>query len=171
MPRFKRTDYGLKFVPVDFSRQIIPGSFEHALCFPIDSGEVDLAGLEARLRNDGGGAPVYAPAVLLKIVLLAYSRGIVSSRAIEAACRSNVLHGRVRGQRPALQYGSRGSTASRCAGERRSMDNGSCTALCTTSRNWPIMAMGSEGAWIEAQATPSKGGQAPDTRDDDEVPG
>jgi len=29
--------------------------------------------------------------VLLKIILLAYSRGIVSSRRIEAACRENVL--------------------------------------------------------------------------------
>jgi transposase len=91
MPRFKQTDYGLKFVPVDFAKQIVPGSFEHALSFLIDSGEVDLSALEARLRNDAGGAPAYAPAVLLKIVLLAYSRGIVSSRAIEAACRSNVL--------------------------------------------------------------------------------
>ncbi len=91
MPRFKRTDYGLKFVPVDFARQILPGSFEHALCFLIDSGEVDLTGLVGRVRNDAGGAPAYAPGVLLKIVLLAYSRGIVSSRAIEAACRTNVL--------------------------------------------------------------------------------
>lgn len=29
--------------------------------------------------------------MLLKVVLLAYSRGIVSSRAIERACRENVL--------------------------------------------------------------------------------
>jgi transposase len=91
MPRFKTPDYGLKFVPVDFSQQIVPGSFEHALCFLIDSGEVDLTGLEAQFRNDEVGAPAYAPAVRLKIVLLAYSRGIISSRAIEAACRTNVL--------------------------------------------------------------------------------
>ena len=31
------------------------------------------------------------PAVMLKIVLLAYSRGVVSSRAIERLCRENVL--------------------------------------------------------------------------------
>ncbi len=91
MARFKQTDYGLKFVPVDFAKQVIPGSFEHALCFLIDSGEIDLSALQARLRNDDGGAPAYYPGVLLKIVLLAYSRGIVSSRAIEAACRNNVL--------------------------------------------------------------------------------
>lgn len=91
MPRFKSADCGLKFVPVDFLRQVLPGTFEHALCYLIDQREVDLSGLEARIRNDASGAPAYHPGVLLKIILLAYSRGIVSSRAIESACRDNVL--------------------------------------------------------------------------------
>src|SRR5690606_19074360 len=42
-------------------------------------------------RNSIEGAPAYDPAVLLKIVLLAYSRGIISSRQMEAACRDQVL--------------------------------------------------------------------------------
>ncbi|MEZ5611918.1 MAG: transposase [Rhodocyclaceae bacterium] len=37
------------------------------------------------------GAPAFDPAVLLKIVLLGYSRGLVSSRSIAAACAHNVL--------------------------------------------------------------------------------
>jgi hypothetical protein len=37
------------------------------------------------------GASAYDPRVLLKIVLLCYSRGIVSSRGMEAACREVVL--------------------------------------------------------------------------------
>ncbi|AKU14419.1 transposase [Aromatoleum toluolicum] len=90
MPRFKTPDYGLKMIPVDFDRQVIPGSFEHALCHLVDH-ELDLAGLAARYRNDAAGAPAFSPAVLLKIVLLGYSRGLVSSRAIAAACRHNVL--------------------------------------------------------------------------------
>ncbi len=44
-----------------------------------------------RYVNDETGAPAYDPAVMLKIVLLAYSRGIISSRAIERLCRENVL--------------------------------------------------------------------------------
>jgi hypothetical protein len=32
MPRFKTPDYGLKMIPVDFQRQVLPGSFEFALC-------------------------------------------------------------------------------------------------------------------------------------------
>jgi transposase len=91
MPRYKRIETGLKLLPVDLARQIVPGSFEHALCQLIDEGEVDLSGLQARIRNDACGAPAYHPGVLLKIVLLAYSRGILGSRQIEAACRDNVL--------------------------------------------------------------------------------
>jgi transposase len=90
MPRFKTPDHGLKMIPVDFDRQVIPGSFEHALCHLVDH-EIDLSELEARYRNDTTGAPAFAPAVLLKIVLLGYSRGLVSSRAIASACRENVL--------------------------------------------------------------------------------
>ncbi|MEW6037541.1 MAG: IS1182 family transposase [Pseudomonadota bacterium] len=90
MPRFKPVHQGLKLLPVDFDRQIQPGSFEHALCYLVDK-ELDLAPFHARYKNDDEGAPAYDPAVLLKIILLAYSRGIVSSRRIEAACRENVL--------------------------------------------------------------------------------
>jgi transposase len=90
MPRFKPIHKGLKLLPVDFDRQIQPGSFEHALCYLVDK-ELDLAPFHARYNNDEIGASAYDPAVLLKIILLAYSRGIVSSRKIEAACRENVL--------------------------------------------------------------------------------
>lgn len=90
MARFKPIDMSPKLIPVDFARQILPGSFEYALCHLIDR-EIDLSEMEERYRNDETGAPAYAPALLLKIVLLAYSRGMVSSRAIEAACRHNVL--------------------------------------------------------------------------------
>jgi transposase len=90
MARFKPVHTGLKLLPVDFDKQVQPGSFEHALCYLIDH-ELDLSEFHARYKNDFEGAPAYDPAVLLKIILLAYSRGIVSSRRIEAACRENVL--------------------------------------------------------------------------------
>lgn len=90
MARFKPVDMSPRFVAVDLHSQVLPGTFEHALCHLIDH-EIDLSELEARYRNDDNGAPAYAPSVLLKIVLLAYSRGIVSSRAMQRACRQNVL--------------------------------------------------------------------------------
>src|SRR5262245_1668860 len=90
MARYKPIDMSPKLIPVDFSHQILPGSFEYALCYVIDH-EMDLSEFDHRFRNDEGGAPAYAPPLLLKIVLLAYSRGLVSSRTIESACRHNVL--------------------------------------------------------------------------------
>lgn len=90
MARLKPVKQGVMMLVVDFDKQVQPGSFEHALCHMVDH-ELDLAGLLARIRNDDGGAPAYAPGVLLKIVLLAYSRGIISSRKMEAACKDNIM--------------------------------------------------------------------------------
>lgn len=90
MARFKPVDMSPRFLPVVLEQQIVAGTFEHALHVLIDT-EFDLSSLHAKFNNDDTGAPAYDPAVLLKIVLLAYSRGVVSSRAIERACRENVL--------------------------------------------------------------------------------
>ena len=46
---------------------------------------------EGKYRNDETGRAVYDPKILLKRVLLAYYRGLVSSRKIEQACRENVV--------------------------------------------------------------------------------
>jgi transposase len=90
MPRFKPVHRGLKLLPVDFDRQVQAGTFEFALCHLVDT-TLDLSLFHVRYANDAVGAPAFDPAVLLKIVLLAYSRGIVSSRRMETACRENVL--------------------------------------------------------------------------------
>jgi transposase len=89
MARYKTIDTSPKFLPVDLSQQLLPGTFEHALNHLLDH-ELDLSGLDERFCNDESGAPAYPPAVLLKLILFAYSRGVVSSRGIEEACRSHV---------------------------------------------------------------------------------
>jgi transposase len=90
MARYKVVDRSPRFLPIVLEAQLMPGSFEHALDYLIDT-EIDLSGVAKRYVNDETGAPAYDPAVMLKIVLLAYSRGMVSSRAIERLCRENVL--------------------------------------------------------------------------------
>ena len=90
MPRFKHIGTSPKLLPVDLEAQLLPGTFEHALHHLIDR-EIDFSELEARFHNDECGAPAFPPSMLLKVVLFAYSRGIVSSRAIERACREHVL--------------------------------------------------------------------------------
>lgn len=90
MARYKPVERSGMFIPVILSEQILPGTFEFALDHLVDH-ELELSALDARFRNDTTGATAYDPRVMLKIVLLAYSRGLISSRRIEAACRHNVL--------------------------------------------------------------------------------
>jgi transposase len=89
MARYKPIDTSPRFLAVDLERQLLPGTFEHALNHLIDH-ELDLSGFDARYRNDLTGALAYPPAMLLKVVLFAYSQGIVSSRGIERACREHI---------------------------------------------------------------------------------
>lgn len=90
MARYKPIDRNPRLLPVVPSEQIQPGSFEFALDHLIDN-ELDLSALDARFRNDETGTSAYDPRVMLKIVPLAYSRGRLSSRRIEAACLHNVV--------------------------------------------------------------------------------
>lgn len=90
MARYKPVHRDPLLLPVVLADQVHPGTFEFALDHLVDN-ELDLSALDARFRNDETGASAYDPRVMLKIVLLAYSRGLVSSRRIEQACRQNVL--------------------------------------------------------------------------------
>lgn len=89
MARYKHIDTSPRFLAVDLARQLLPGTFEHALNYLIDH-QIDLSEFDVRYRNDLTGATAYPPGMLLKVVLFAYSQGIVSSRGIERACREHV---------------------------------------------------------------------------------
>jgi transposase len=89
MARYKHIDVSPRFLAVDLKRQLLPGTFEHALDHLLDH-EIDLSDLDARYKNDETGASAYPPAMLLKVILFAYAQGIVGSRGIERACRSHV---------------------------------------------------------------------------------
>lgn len=91
MARYKEYDYKqAKLLPVFFHKQIQPGTFEFTLSYLIDN-KIDMSIFEDFYCNDETGAPAYDPAVLLKIILLGYSRGIISSRDIEKACKENII--------------------------------------------------------------------------------
>lgn len=90
MARDRDDDYSQgKFIPVHFDTQILPGTFEYTLHDLIDN-EIDLSVFEARYQNDETGAPADNPAILLKIIVSASSRGITSSRKIAQCCRENI---------------------------------------------------------------------------------
>jgi transposase len=90
MARFKHTDnsQGL-FLTVSLSEQLLPGTFEWTIDYLIN--RIDLSLFEQNYHNDEKGAAAYPPKVLLKTVLYCYSKGIISSRKIEMACRENII--------------------------------------------------------------------------------
>jgi transposase len=90
MARYKYADssQGL-FITVNLNDQLDPGTFEWTVNYLVD--RMDLSIFEMRYNNDENGAEAYPPGLLLKVVLFCYSRGHLSSRSIERACRENVV--------------------------------------------------------------------------------
>ena len=99
MARYRPIDTQPKFLPVDLARQLLPGTFEHAVHHLLEDA-IDLSVFDARFRNDATGAPAYPPAMLLKVVLAAYAHGVVSSRGIERLCREQVTFIALCGDQP-----------------------------------------------------------------------
>lgn len=77
-------------VVINFEEQLQPGTFEHAIHHLIDN-NLDMSVFYPRVNNDETGRPAYDPAILLKIILFAYSKGITSSREIEWQCQHNII--------------------------------------------------------------------------------
>lgn len=75
---------------VDLDKVLEPGTFEYAVHHVIDR-LYDDDFLTERFRNDKTGCKAYRPKMLLKVLLVAYGRGILGSRPIEQACRHNVI--------------------------------------------------------------------------------
>ncbi len=91
MPNYKPYDYNQSaMVVVNFEDQIQPGTFEHTVHHLIDN-SLDLSIFDAIYKNDHGGRTAYDPAILLKIILFAYSKGITSSREIQWNCENNII--------------------------------------------------------------------------------
>ena len=90
MAKFKPYDYSQAvMVTVFLEEQLMPRTLEFAIHTLIDT-RVDMSIFDDRYCNDETGCRAYDPKILLKIVLLAYSRGLFHSRKIEKACRENI---------------------------------------------------------------------------------
>jgi hypothetical protein len=73
MARYKQIDTSPRSLAMDLEAQLLHGIFEHALNHLLDH-EIDLSAFDVRFKNDDIGASAFPPAMLLKVVLLAYSR-------------------------------------------------------------------------------------------------
>jgi transposase len=90
MAKYKYYDYSQDvLIPVSLEKQLVAGSLEFAIHYLVET-RMDTSIFDDRYRNDETGRCAYDPKVLLKVVLLGYSRGLIGSRKIERACKENV---------------------------------------------------------------------------------
>jgi transposase len=101
MAKYKHYDLSQSMlIPVYFEEQLIPGTLEFAIHTLVET-RMDMSIFDDNYQNDETGRRAYDPKILLKVVLFAYSRGLISSRRIERACRENVTFMALSGnQRP-----------------------------------------------------------------------
>ena len=95
MAKFKTYDYRQRvLLPVSLEDQLMSGTLEFAIHTLVDK-RLDMSIFQGKYHgkyhNDETGRAAYDPKILLKAVLLAYSRGLISSRKIEQACREKVV--------------------------------------------------------------------------------
>ncbi|MDY6896047.1 MAG: hypothetical protein SVO01_11615, partial [Thermotogota bacterium] len=57
-----------QMIPIDFTKQIIPRTFEFTLNYLIDN-YVNTSIFDNKYNNDETGAPAYDPGIMLKIIL------------------------------------------------------------------------------------------------------
>jgi hypothetical protein len=83
MAKYKPYDYSQRMmIPVSLEEQLVPGTLEFAIQTLVED-RMDMAMFEDRYQNDETGRMAYDPKILLKVVLLGYARGLVSSRKME----------------------------------------------------------------------------------------
>ena len=90
MAKYKSYDYSQGvLIPVSLEEQLMPGTLEFAIHTLVET-RIETSVFDARYSNDETGRLAYDPKILLEVVLWGYSRGLISSRQIERACRENV---------------------------------------------------------------------------------
>jgi transposase len=77
-------------LPISLQDQLVPGTLEHTINRLVDK-NVNLLVFDERYKNDETGAAAIHPKILLKVILLAYAKGMISSRQIERACHENII--------------------------------------------------------------------------------
>ena len=93
MARYKETDIkdgqGL-FLTVNLKEQLLPGTFEYMLDKLIGN-KIDISIFDNNYNNDETGAKSISPALLIKVIIYGYSKGMKSSRKISELCEKNIV--------------------------------------------------------------------------------
>ncbi|MCI0549590.1 MAG: IS1182 family transposase [Anaerolineae bacterium] len=80
----------LVMLPISLQDQLVAGTLEHTISQLVDK-HLDLSVFDGHYTNDETGATAIHPKILLKVILLAYAKGMISSRQIERACHENII--------------------------------------------------------------------------------
>lgn len=78
------------FLPITLSNQIVEGTLPATIQFMIDE-KIDMSCFDLKVKNDETGRPAFNSRVLLKLILFAYSNGIISSRRIAHFAQENIM--------------------------------------------------------------------------------
>jgi transposase len=90
MARSKGYDYTQAVrIPVSLETQPLPGTLEDAIQGLVERC-MGTTIFGSRSKEDETGGPAYDPQIRLEVILLAYARGIISSRKREQACREHI---------------------------------------------------------------------------------
>jgi len=93
MAKYKHTDieYGQGlFLTVNLKEQLLSGTFEYMLDNLIGN-KIDISMFDENYNNDETGAKAIPPAVLIKLIIYGYSKGMKSSRKISELCEKNII--------------------------------------------------------------------------------
>jgi transposase len=86
MAKYKNYNYSQTvMLPVSLKDQLMDGTIEFAIHTLVEE-IMNMTRFDAKFKNDETGCKAYNPKILLKILLLAYARGINTSRKIERYC-------------------------------------------------------------------------------------
>ena len=78
------------FVVVDMRKQLIQGTLEWGINEIVEK-KLDMSTFDSEYKNDIEGRPAINPRGLLKLVFYGYSKGLLSSRRLEALSRENII--------------------------------------------------------------------------------
>src|SRR3982751_241323 len=110
---FRTPDRRQRFLlPVDMMEWLPQDDIIHLIVDAV--GLMDLSKFEATCKVGGAGQPPFAPAMLLTVLIYAYSHGVRSSRVIERLCRRDAGLSVYRRRGAARPHGDRAVPPAAC---------------------------------------------------------
>ena len=90
MPNFINDDLNQSvFIDINYQEVLGKNTFEYCLYYLLEN-ELDLSAFTETYNNHSVGRKAYHPALMLRVIIYAYYRGVTSSRTIERLCKTDL---------------------------------------------------------------------------------